>query len=173
MSTKKKNSSFAMVPLRIFALGISPYALATFAALRSFGDKNARDIFPKWGTLQAMTSQSKERLWKSLNELREAKVIDWKSGGTGVANEYFIYPQAEWKLSPMTLGSVRHTNQVGSPSTQSSVRHTNQVGSPGETQLDPVNKIHGTRSSELLRVTAPNFGEQVERMKAKAVWRPE
>lgn len=122
-----------MIPFRLLRLGLDPFELATFVVLRKHGDKDGKDIYPRLETLMAETRMGRERLWKSLNGLRDLGVIEWDSGGRGRSNRYRIRPMGNWS-SPREhyndLDRVRHANAESSASDTKS--------SPRERHLDPV-----------------------------------
>lgn len=95
---------------KIFKLGLRPFEIAVFFALRSHGGKNSLGIFPAWARLQGMTGMSRSQVARSLKILSSCNIIIWDRGRTGRANTYQILGIGAWsKNAPVSIrdGSKR------------------------------------------------------------------
>lgn len=153
---KMRQSDFTKIPNRLSSMGLDSFELATYVAIAMHGGSNARGIFPSWKTLQRITGgQSKERLWKSMNRLRDLGMLEWDRGKTGVANTYYLTKTGTWK------------RQGGSPGEPVVVRQTNRGGSSNE---PPVVRQAKPNQMQLNQMQEPEFAN-APMPKAEAVKR--
>lgn len=131
---KNQNPQFAMIPFKLFRLGLDPFEFTAFAALRKHGDKDGQDIYPTLATLRSETGMSRDRLCKSLAGLRDLGIIEWQTGNSHRANSYKILPMGLWRSRKGTP----HVPFEGYATRTTTVRQADEKGTPHVPHLDPV-----------------------------------
>jgi len=101
------------IPHHVTRSNLKASDIGIYVLLRSFRNNKDARCMPSKNTIAALAGCSESTVRWSLNRLRDAKVLSWKSGRKGRSNEY-IFNDIPSLLPPSTSS---HASQIPSPVT--------------------------------------------------------